>query len=253
MTDYRLVTTCDHYITDQVLTIDGISPGYTSTLLYQSNNDPTSIVLREFSATEGLTNFVFNRDGVTNFSLDSSNPSLLHFNVLGFPSGVNYVEGLTVVQPQKLYLASYFTVTATCPMCKGNNNRHDIDFTHSGDVSEVSGSEKVSQQVTKILITNLGSNRLHTDYGSGLDSFIGNNLTQFLEFQIQQTIQSSISFLITQQRQSIQQLPLDETITRLSFLDLRIDSIDATKLLITVKVTTADQAEVQAQLTMQIS
>jgi phage baseplate assembly protein W len=253
MSDYRIGTSCDHYIFDLALDIDGTSPGYTSTLLYEHNGDATAITIREFSSTEGLTNFLRNVNGITNFSLDNTDPTLLHFNTLGFPPGVNYVEGLTVVQPSKLYLASYTTTTASCPLCAATNVRRDVSFDRAGSFNVIAGHAKVSQQVLKILLTTVGSNRLNADYGSLLSQSIGQRLDLALEFQIQQSVQTAINLLIDQQRQTTQDLPLDETIVRLSALQLTRDANDPRVLQIVVKVTTADLEEVEAQLTLPVS
>lgn len=251
MSDYRIGASCDHIIVDSALTLDGVSPYYTSTLTYPSNNDPTSMVIREFSATEGLDVFLKNVNGITNFTLISS--STIKFNTLGFPPSVSYAEGSTFVYPPKLYLATYYTTTLFCPLCFNSNIRRDLTFDQSGSLSTVSGHDKVEQQVLKILLTATQSNRLHLDYGANLPDYIGQRLDLLLEFKIMQTVQNSILFVIDQQRQSTQDLPLDEIIARMADLQVRRDETDPRKVIITVKVTTADLFEVTAQLPLLIS
>lgn len=248
MSDYRLDAYCDHSILDFALTIDGTSPNYYSTLLYPSNGDPTAMSIREFSATEGLTIFESSINGITNFSLTTN--SLLTFNTLGFLPNVSYVEGLTTVQPQRLYLASYTTVTQSCPMCRQQNTRQDVSFDVAGSVDIIEGNDKLAQQLVKILLTELTNNRLHSDYGSVLNTYIGQNLDDFMEFNIQQSVQSAIAYLIDQQQRSIVEIPPEETIVRMSGLIITRDSVDPRKISIQVSVTTAILQEVIAKLTL---
>lgn len=251
MSEYAIGISCDHKVIDFALTVEGTSPNYYSNLLYPTNRDTTSIIIREFSATEGLTNFLSNINGMTNFSLDGSDNTLLHFNTLGFLPNVSYVDGSTYMQPPKLYLATYNTPSSTCPMCLGTNIRRDLVFDRTGSIKNLSGTAKVSQQVLKILVTSLESNRLHSSYGASLNDYVGQNLDLLLEFTIQQNVQAAINFLIDQQRQLTIDLPANETIVRLADLQLVRDTADPRKLFITVKVTTADLQQVDSSLTIQ--
>jgi phage baseplate assembly protein W len=78
----------------------------------------------------------------------------------------------------------------------------DIAISSSGDAELVFNNEKLRQDIVKILITKVGSNKYHPNYGSEMgDLQIGNVAdVNFLELDLQSSAEEAIRKLILLQR-----------------------------------------------------
>lgn len=243
MGDFLLGRFCDHRIFDELLTVNGLSPNYYATLNYITNGSTNGMFLRDFGQTEGLTNFVPTLNGFTNWNLLSDNKTV-QFNTLGLGSGAaGFLDGSTMISPQALMLATYTAHEASCPKhLAAPNVMNDIGFDSGGRIRQVSGLNKVRQQVTKAILTALGANRLHPNYGSTASEMIGQKFDIFTQLKLQQTIQNAVQTLIEEQ-QLLPDLPLNETLTRISNIQVSTNGTDPRALNVVVKIQVASYEE----------
>lgn len=248
MGDFFLGRACDHLIVDELLSINGLSPNYYATLNYLANGATSTMVLREFGATEGMTNFIYTLNGFTNWNLLSDRKTV-QFNTLGLGTGAAaFLDGSTLINPAPLFLASYTATADTCPKhLAGVNIMNDLAFDSGGRLRQVTGLDKVRQQVVKAILTALGANQFHPDYGSTAQELIGQKFDIFAQLKLQQTIQGAVQGLIAEQ-QSIVNLPLDETITRISNLQVSQASSDPRTLNVLIKIQTGTYEEAAVSL-----
>lgn len=118
MIDLKIQATCPHTIFQEPMTVEGLSPSFFSTLRYTADGATGFMQVREFSATEGLSNFIYSQSGMTNWNLDSTNYRILHWNTLGINQGTaSFLDGSTFINPQPLMLIDYRTIISECPRC----------------------------------------------------------------------------------------------------------------------------------------
>lgn len=248
MSDLFLGRTCDHLIIDEALSIDGLSPNYFATLNYTSNGATNLMAVREFGQTEGMTNFIYTLNGFTNWNLLPDNRTI-QFNSLGLGSGTaSFLDGSTMINPMPLMLASYIATAEACPKhLAGANVMNDVAFDVGGRLREVSGINKVRQQVVKAILTQVGENRYHPDYGSTAAELIGQKFDIFAQLKLQQTIQNAVQTLILAQ-QALPNLPLDETILRISNMQVSQSQADPRTLNVLLKIQTGTYDEAVVSL-----
>lgn len=113
--DLKLQRTCDHVIFDEEVSVEGLSPNYFSTLNYKCDGSSNFVTVREFSKTEGLSNFVYSRDGFTNWTLSADNTYLNW----GAPQAgmAGFLEAASMILPQPTMLVSYRAHPDFCPLC----------------------------------------------------------------------------------------------------------------------------------------
>jgi hypothetical protein len=78
----------------------------------------------------------------------------------------------------------------------------DIQLENDGSISIVSGNQKIRQDLVKIILTKLGENRFHPQYGSNTGLLqIGSTADQnLLELDLNQSVQSATRFLMSLKR-----------------------------------------------------
>lgn len=244
MFDFKLQRACDHMVFDEQVTLQGTSPNYFSVLNYPCDGSANIITARELSATEGLSNFVYARDGITNWALHAGNLQIdWNSKGLGGPgSGVaSFVDGATSIEPPPAILVSYRATSDNCPNCSDNDLgiMKDIDFDSQGALREVQGTDKLRQILLKAVLTTLGANQFAPGYGSSLGASIGQKFDAFTEFSIYQAIVSTVQYLISQQATN-GALPLNEVITGLNSLQINQDATDPRRMVIYVEIATGD-------------
>lgn len=254
MNDLQLEAYCDHFMRDEVVTLQGSTPSYFGVLTCRTNKDTAAIQIREFHDTEGLTNYSYVHHGMTNWSLSVTNSQKLDFNSLGIGSSgsASFVDGSSQILPQKLYLASYRTIQDDCPKCYGLNISRDVHLDENGELLVVASSEKVRQSVIKAILTKQGENQFHLTYGSSLQAIVGRKIDNFTLLTLQQSIQNAIFFLQAEQR-GLQNLPDDERILRLSDIQVREDESDPRVLKVVIAVTTGNYEEVSLGLNLTVA
>ena len=255
--DLRLQCSCSHELFDEPVSINGISPNYHSDLRYQCDGSVDKIQVREFSATEGLSNFLYSRDGFSNWRYrPDTNTMLWNYYGFGGPgTGIaSFMDGSTQVLPTPLLLVSYRAKSDKCPRCFAtiNNQRltRDLELSARGALSTVSGGIKVRQAVLKALFTANGSNQILTDYGSTLNDLIGQKYDTLAEFRLYDSIQQSIRFLIQEQANQFN-IPLNETIAAIKSINVNQDQNDPRRILVQIIVQTADRKDVDVQMTLE--
>lgn len=241
---------CPHQIFDEQLSLQGASPNFFAILKYQGNGNTNQMQIREFATTNSLTNYSYPINGFTNWSL-SGDQRQINFNTLGLGgpgSGVaSFADGATLL-PTKIYLATYLTITELCPLHDIINSQYapiqkDINVTPQGRLDTSIGSDKVREEVLKALLTLQGANQFQPSYGSLLSSSIGQKFTVLTQFNLQQSIQSAIDFLI-QQQQAQPTIPLTEVILRLNSVTMQEDPTDPRTIRIVISILTGTYTNV---------
>lgn len=107
---------------------------------------------------------------------------------------------------------------------------NDISISSSGDVEIVQNTDKLIQDVLKIVLTSQGSNKFYKWYGSTISQrVVGEVLgTYYTKIEITRSIQESLSNLISmQQKQSIyQSVSPQETLMAINYIDIELDEND---------------------------
>lgn len=232
---------------DELVSVQGLSPNYFSILLYGSDGASNMVSVREFSRTEGLSNFVYRRDGFSNWQL-SPDFSQVNWNSqgLGGPgTGVSaFLDGSTMIVPAPDMLVSYRTKPNLCPLCLGSKNlSKDVDFDLHGRLRTLSGTDKVRQLVFKAILTEIGANEVLPDYGSTLSASIGDKFDTLMQMRLYNGVQQAAQFLVNEQ-QFQSALPLDETILSVSNVGVAQDLTDPRVIRITMEVQVADFSKV---------
>ena len=96
----------------------------------------------------------------------------------------------------------------------------DICLDASGQLSSVSGNQKIRQDIVKILLTNFGDNKFHVRYGSNVGALKIGEVTdqKLIEMDLRRSVEESVRYLISLQRNQAraQYLSLSETILDIS-------------------------------------
>ena len=249
--DLALERICDHRIFDESLTLQGASPNYFALLRFQANLNTNAIEIREFAATEGSTNYSYTTQGFTNWTI-SSDGRQINFNTsgLGGPgTGVAaFADGQTLIQPAQQFMITYLALDVACPLHNQAGPsfspiQKDINITEQGTLETVVGTAKVRQAVLKTLLTVVGTNPFNLAYGSLLSNVIGQKFDLYTQFNLQQSVQSAVDFLI-QQQQLQPAIPANETILRVSAVNLDQDPTDPRTVKVNIRILTASFEEV---------
>ena len=248
--DLKLTSFCDHKIIDERLELDGTTPNYTSLLKYLTNGDRSKIEIRDYSETEGMTNYHPLIDGITDFTLGIDKQTITFNNYIG-SGGINFLDGNTNVYPTKVYLANYVTDPSACPKCLGTMKISDISFDATGDVSQVSNRDLIKQKVVKALLTLKGSNRFNQNYGSSLTEAIGKPNVAFSMLFIQQAIMDAINTLLELQSNSLDYSTDEEILLGVDNIQIE-PGTDPRELLVTMVILsgTYDKIKVQFGITV---
>jgi phage baseplate assembly protein W len=251
--DLSINKICDHRIFDEQLTLIGASPTYYAVLKFGSNLNTNAIEVREFNATDGLTNYSYTINGFTNWAI-STDGRQINFNTLGIGGigAASFADGSSQIIPQPLYMATYQTLPQNCPLhneaavppTPGQPKssiplQKDINLTPQGGFDTVTGHSKVRQAVLKALLTAQGNNPFYAKYGSTMASTIGRKFDLFTQFSLQNSVQSTVNFLIQQQQQQIA-IPLAETILKVSSVTVNNDPTDHRTIKITILILVGD-------------
>ena len=101
----------------------------------------------------------------------------------------------------------------------------DIQLSTDGTLSIGSGNQKIRQDIVKIILTKLGENRFHPQYGSNTGLLqIGAAADQsLLELDLNQSVQSAIRFLMSLQREQSKRQILNSSEIILEIKDIAIE------------------------------
>lgn len=118
----------------------------------------------------------------------------------------------------------------------------DLSINPDGSIKTVRDNSKLAQDVIKILITPLGSNRFYRWYGNSLSSvIIGQNMSEvMMEIESERSIQNALSNLIIVQREQgkTQYVSAGETIAVVRDISVVRSDVDPRQYQITVSILT---------------
>lgn len=114
--------------------------------------------------------------------------------------------------PQVRYYITYTTSQANCPRCQGNKT-WDISLDPLGKVRQITGLNKLLQQVKKAISTNLDRNFFNTDYGSDIPKMVGKPNTVISILLLQNAIQNVETFIKEQQSKDSTLLPSEKLLS----------------------------------------
>jgi len=130
----------------------------------------------------------------------------------------------------------------------------DISIQPDGKIRTVSATPKLRQDILKIIVTELGSNRFHPWYGCAInENVIGQSLPEgFLESEIVDSITESLNRLQTLQQQQalFQQVALSEIIASVGPIAAKRNPIDPRQINIVVTVFTRQLTKVEEVFTI---
>lgn len=107
-----------------------------------------------------------------------------------------------------------------------------------GAYAEVTGAQKVAQDLRLALVEPLGTDRFHPGWGSRLSDFIGHPLTEAVRFDVQQEAARVVGNYVSVQRDKIQADVAADRKSRYLTADIltAVDSVQATSVQDVVQV-----------------
>jgi phage baseplate assembly protein W len=132
----------------------------------------------------------------------------------------------------------------------------DICLDTSGQLSSVSGNQKIKQDIVKILLTNFGDNKFHPRYGSNVGALkIGEVADEkLIEMDLRRSVEESIRYLISLQRNQArsQYLSLSETILDISNIYTERDTEDPRLYNVFISILTQKLDIIEENITIRI-
>jgi len=132
----------------------------------------------------------------------------------------------------------------------------DLSISNSGKIKTVNQNSKLKQDILKLLLTEIGDNKYHPNYGSPIGrASIGSYQDEsFLKLNVQSMVEGSINKLISLQRNQskYQYVSPAETIISISKVEVARDSSDPRMWNIFVSVITQELNEVGQTLTVRM-
>jgi hypothetical protein len=132
----------------------------------------------------------------------------------------------------------------------------DICLDASGQLSSVSGNQKIRQDIVKILLTNFGDNKFHVRYGSNVGALKIGEVTdqKLIEMDLRRSVEESVRYLISLQRNQAraQYLSLSETILDISNIYTERDSEDPRLYNVFISVLTQKLDIIEENVTIRI-
>jgi phage baseplate assembly protein W len=130
----------------------------------------------------------------------------------------------------------------------------DLKIQSDGTIKTVSDTPKLKQDVIKMLITTLGSNKFHPWYGCAIGaSMIGANLPDnMMQLDIQTSIQQSLDKLqsLQQAQMGSQRVTLAECIAQVSNISAGRNPIDPRSVLIQITVLSKRLSKIEETFTL---
>jgi len=131
----------------------------------------------------------------------------------------------------------------------------DLSLMPDGSIRTVQDTQKLRQDILKIILTQLGSNRFHPWYGCAVsDDVIGSSLPDnILINDIRTSIIQSLDRLkkLQQQQQTYQKVSLAELINTIGRIDVYRDQVDPRQIKIRVEVYSKRLTKVEEIFTLE--
>lgn len=224
--DIKFQNLCDHRIIDFDMPVSGISPNFIGQLDVPCVGNTNLIFIRSYDSEQDATYINNYNIGITNYIISDDRKQIL-FGIDQVTSGQRFPDVFEGQIPYNKYLIDYTVKKEECPRCLGSGIVGDMAFDVSGKLVTVTGTEKLKQEVIKILLSDKNINPYHLEYGSNLNELIGGELTEFTLVVLQKYINDSMVYLAT--KQSTLDLPSEERFLRIESLILNTDASDPTK------------------------
>jgi len=133
---------------------------------------------------------------------------------------------------------------------------NDLKLDAEGKIKTVEGTQKLRQDILKIILSSLGSNRFHPWYGCSVsEETVGKNLPDnLLLLTIQTSIRQSLERLqkLQQQQQTSQKVSLSELIQTIGPINAYRNPDDLRQIKIDVIVYTRQLTEVKESFTLSL-
>lgn len=116
---------------------------------------------------------------------------------------------------------------------------NDVKLKADGTIRTITDTPKLRQDIIKILMTELGTNKFHPWYGCTIGDSVGKNLPDsILEAQVRSSVSQSLERLRSLQRKqsATQQVSLAEIIDVIAQITIERDIVDRRQLNIVVSV-----------------
>lgn len=154
------------------------------------------------------------------------------------------------VRSNPTWMVSYATYPNRCRRCQGIEVENDCRFSVDGDVILVDGEDLLYQASLKILLTQLGSNPYHPEYGTSITSRIGTKATANVVGVLTEEVRSALSKLQILQRGQAryQTVTQEERLYALQGVNVRTDANDPTKVLIDVTIQNASNQPISLSI-----
>lgn len=132
----------------------------------------------------------------------------------------------------------------------------DVKIAKDGSVEAVAGNSKLKQDIVKILLTDLGDNKFHPNYGSKIGALqIGHYAdSTLMSLDIESSARNAIKNLVSLQRSQArrQALTPGETIVNILAVSVNRDEADPRMYNVFVSVLTQELTEVSTMVTVRI-
>ena len=126
-----------------------------------------------------------------------------------------------------------------------DNGNNDLQLGPNGDLVTIEGTEKLKQDLSKMLLTVRGSNIVFTTYGSELYTFIGQKSNfEYWQAQIRDAVIDGVALV---QYLNKDNPNLDEQIQTFDFIEI-LQSEDTVSFEVRIQVTTKGNKQVGAQI-----
>lgn len=131
---------------------------------------------------------------------------------------------------------------------------NDLRLDSEGQIRTVTGTQKLRQDILKVVLTTLGSNKFHPWYGCAVsDEAIGKNIAyNMLIFNVQTSIRQSLEKLqrLQRQQQTFQTTSLSEIIHTIGPINVYRDPDNVRQIKIDVTVYTRQLTELNESFTL---
>jgi hypothetical protein len=132
----------------------------------------------------------------------------------------------------------------------------DISLSKDGRLKLVNGNSKLKQDIVKILLTNIGENKYHQEYGCLVGALkIGSTVdADFIKLDITESVENAIrNLMLLQKKQSTKQyVAPSEIITDILNVDVTRDTSDPRLYSISVSVLTQQLTKLDENIAIRI-
>ena len=170
------------------------------------------------------------------------------------PVKARYPRFRTPLRGNPTIKASYVSFPERCPRCRGSLVENDYRFDRAGDVLLVDNTNLLYQACLKMILTRLGSNPYHPQYGSGIMGLIGRKRMGAAATLIREQVSTALSKVQntqTQQRK-YQTVTEQERLYTVNSVDVREVVDDPTAFTVDVVVSNAARTPIPISIAFSV-